>query len=118
MAAPTGFRASASLETRTEVATGIRQQYVDRIPVIVECAFDRTGTQIPEWKKTLAPLDISLGKFISEMRKAMKIPSAYDLSVLTLAGLVAPTANSLIGDIDAKCRDTDEFLYLTLTRNP
>lgn len=50
----------------------IREQYADRVPVIVER--NPTSRNLPDIdkKKFLAPADITVAKFISEIRKHIR----------------------------------------------
>jgi GABA(A) receptor-associated protein len=57
-------------ESRVEVSGKMREQYPDRIPVIVER--DPKARIADIKKKFLAPADITMAKFISEIRKHIK----------------------------------------------
>merc|ERR1712232_1135224 len=100
--------AENSFESRRDVAAKIRKQYPDRIPVIVE---RDPKSRIPdiEKKKFLAPADISVAKFISEIRKHIKLSRSETLFVF-VNGNVLPQPNITMTQLYSQSKDEDGFL--------
>jgi len=101
-----------SLETRQEVATKIRDRYPDRIPVIVEKAPNTNAPDILK-KKYLVPQDLTMGKFMFEIRKHMPKLRSEDSIFLFVQKSILPPPYSLISAIYEKHKDVDGFLYIT-----
>lgn len=100
----------SALEKRKEVAEKIRQKYPDRIPVIVEKAPKSDAPDIDK-KKYLVPADITVGKFVYEIRKHMKLNPEQAI-FLFVNDTLPPTA-ALMSQIYGKNKDEDGFLYVT-----
>ena len=97
-------------DKRKEVAEKIRSKYPDRIPVIVEKAPKSDAPDIDK-KKYLVPADITVGKFVYEIRKHMKLNPEQAI-FLFVNDTLPPTA-ALMSQIYEKNRDEDGFLYVT-----
>jgi GABA(A) receptor-associated protein len=97
-------------EKRKEVADRIKSKYPDRIPVIVEKAPKSDAPDIDK-KKYLVPADITVGKFVFEIRKHMKL-SPEKAIFLFVNNTLPPTAD-LIANIYERYKDEDGFLYIT-----
>mmetsp|Transcript_137438 Transcript_137438/g.194488 ORF Transcript_137438/g.194488 Transcript_137438/m.194488 type:complete len:119 (+) Transcript_137438:91-447(+) len=104
------FKAQNSFENRRDVSQKIRVQYPDRIPVIVE---RDPKARIPDIdkKKFLAPADITVAKFINEIRKHIKLGRQESLFVF-VANNVMPQPNSTMNQVYAQHADEDGFLYV------
>merc|ERR1712232_374552 len=110
MPATSTFKADHSFDKRQEVASKIRSKYPDRIPVIVEKAAKSNAPDIDK-KKFLVPGDISVGKFVYEIRKHMKLNPEQAI-FLFVNDTLPPTA-ALMSFIYDKHKDEDGFLYVT-----
>ena len=88
----------------------IVEQYPDRVPVIVERDPKARIADIDK-KKFLAPADISVAKFISEIRKHIKLGRQESLFVF-VANNVMPQPNATMAQIYAQYQDSDGFLYI------
>eukprot|EP00005_Dracoamoeba_jomungandri_P001193 CAMPEP_0174249860 /NCGR_PEP_ID=MMETSP0439-20130205/199_1 /TAXON_ID=0 /ORGANISM="Stereomyxa ramosa, Strain Chinc5" /LENGTH=119 /DNA_ID=CAMNT_0015329785 /DNA_START=67 /DNA_END=426 /DNA_ORIENTATION=+ len=110
MSATKSFKEQHTLEKRMEVAKRIREKYPDRIPVIVEKAPKSDAPDIDK-KKFLVPSDITVGKFVYEIRKHMKL-SPEKAIFLFVNNVLPPTAQDMYY-IYAKYKDEDGFLYIT-----
>jgi len=106
----TPFKVDHPLEKRREVADRIKSKYPDRIPVIVEKAPKSDAPDIDK-KKYLVPGDITVGKFVYEIRKHMKL-SPEKAIFLFVNNTLPPTA-ALMSSIYERNRDEDGFLYIT-----
>eukprot|EP00168_Porphyra_purpurea_P017102 TRINITY_DN5776_c0_g1_i1.p2 TRINITY_DN5776_c0_g1~~TRINITY_DN5776_c0_g1_i1.p2 ORF type:complete len:119 (+),score=31.67 TRINITY_DN5776_c0_g1_i1:79-435(+) len=105
------FKQEHDPERRKEVAARIRQKYPDRIPVIVEKAPKSDAPEIDK-KKYLVPADITVGKFVYEIRKHMKLSPEKAIFLFVNNGVLPPTA-ALMADIYERYKDEDGFLYIT-----
>jgi len=105
------FKNDHPLEKRREVAERIRSKYQDRIPVIVEKA-PRSDAPDIDKKKYLVPADITVGKFVYEIRKHMNKVNAEKAIYLFVNNTIPPTA-ALISQIYERYKDEDGFLYIT-----
>lgn len=106
------FKQIHCFEKRKDVADRIRSKYPDRIPIIVEAA---PNCRLPplEKKKFLVPEEITLGKFICEIRKHIKLEPSQAIFLFINNNLL-PTSLPL-RSIDCRYRDLDGFVYLTYT---
>jgi len=105
------FKAEHSLEKRVEVSSKIKQKYPDRVPVIVERAA-KSDAPLVEKKKFLVPTDITVGKFVYEIRKHMPSLKPED-SIFLFVNDVLPPSAALVSTIYEKHKDEDGFLYIT-----
>lgn len=105
------FKDLNTFEQRRDVAAKIVEQYPDRVPVIVERDPKSRMADIDK-KKFLAPADITVAKFISEIRKHIKLNRQESLFVF-VAKNVMPQPNSTMSQIYAQHKDADGFLYVT-----
>ena len=104
------FKQEHPLEKRKEVADRIRQKYSDRIPVIVEKAPKSDAPDIDK-KKYLVPADITVGKFVYEIRKHMKL--SPEKAIFLFVNNVLPPTAALMSQIYDRYKDEDGFLYIT-----
>jgi len=106
----TSFKVDHPLEKRKEVADRIRSKYPDRIPVIVEKAAKSDAPDI-EKKKYLVPSDITVGKFVYEIRKHMKL--SPEKAIFLFVNNTLPPTGALVASIYERYKDEDGFLYFT-----
>ncbi|KYQ91116.1 autophagy protein 8 [Tieghemostelium lacteum] len=111
MVQQSNFKTDHPFEKRKEVAERIRGKYQDRIPVIVEKA-PRSDAPDIDKKKYLVPSDITVGKFVYEIRKHMNKVNAEKAIYLFVNNTIPPTA-ALISQIYERYKDEDGFLYIT-----
>jgi GABA(A) receptor-associated protein len=107
----TRFKAQNTYETRKEVSAKIREEYSNRCPVIVELDPRATRNVWIKKKKFLAPLDMSLGKFMLEVRKVIVIGRQEPLAVMVESGQMI-SGDSKMGDLYERFKDPDGFLYI------
>lgn len=107
-----GFKSENSFDYRVATSSKIRARYPDRIPVIVERA--KKAGDAPEIEKTkfLVPHDITVGKFMHDLRKHMTTLAPQKTIYLFVNNSLPPTA-SLMSAIYADYHDKDGFLYIT-----
>merc|ERR1712125_54542 len=99
-----------ALDKRMQVSKRIREKYSDRIPVIVEKAAKSDVPDIDK-KKYLVPSDITVGKFVYEIRKHMKL--SPEKAIFLFVNNVLPPTAELMSHIYDKYKDEDGFLYIT-----
>lgn len=106
------FKNRFSHEQRKSEASRIRARYSDRVPIVVEVS---PKSSIPDIDKNkfLVPLDITVGQFLQVIRKRMVLNSSQ--GIFLFVNNTIPAMTSLIGEIYKEHKDTDEFLYFTLT---
>lgn len=107
------FKKNNSLEERKKLSSRIISKYPDRRPVIVEPQYKDKDPKINR-TKYLVPIELTMGKFISEIRKEMKIES--NQSLFFLINNILPPCNAMISLIYDKYKDPmDNFLYIKYT---
>ena len=104
------FKQDHTLDKRKEVADRIRSKYPDRIPCIVEKAPKSDAPDIDK-KKYLVPGDITVGKFVYEIRKHMQLPP--EKAIFLFVNNVLPPTAALMSQIYDRYKDEDGFLYIT-----
>merc|ERR1711943_2583 len=108
MASTKSFKQEHPFEKRAEVAARIREKYSDRIPVIVEKAPKSTAPDIDK-KKFLVPCEITVGKFVFEIRKHMRLSPEH--AIFLFVGNTLPPTAALMSHIYERYKDEDGFLY-------
>lgn len=108
------FKAQNTYETRKEVAAQLREQYPNRLPVIVELD-PKAQTIIGIIKKQwLAPPEATLDYFALQTRHVIQIGRQELLAFMVESGdLIMGTDN--MESIYKRFRDPDGFLYLNFT---
>eukprot|EP01103_Thecamoeba_quadrilineata_P019268 TRINITY_DN7720_c0_g1_i1.p1 TRINITY_DN7720_c0_g1~~TRINITY_DN7720_c0_g1_i1.p1 ORF type:complete len:134 (+),score=21.49 TRINITY_DN7720_c0_g1_i1:43-444(+) len=112
------FKERYNEEKRKRTAQQVISQYPDRIPVIVEKDPRSDVPEIPK-EKFLVPHNLTVGKFIIEIRSFMTELSpekaifiyAKESSHSKGKEILPPTVELMI-NVYNKCRDPDGFLYV------
>jgi len=104
------FKLTCPFEKRRQLSTKILATYPDRVPVIVERA-PKTTVPLIDRKKFLAPGDITVAKFISEIRKHIELSSDKSIFIFVGNNQMPPSA-SVMSQIYEKYADEDGFLYV------
>lgn len=107
------FKINHPFEKRIEVCSKILLKYPDRIPTIVEKANKSTDNIILRKKKFIVPRDITMGKFIVELRKHMSDLLPEESIFLFIQDALIPTTQNF-DQIYNKYKDEDGFLYIIL----
>ena len=97
-------------DDRVNEAMRILSKYPDRVPLIVERAPDSKLPEIDR-KKWLVPKDMTVGQWLSLLRRTISLKSSEGLFVL-VKNKLPPTA-SLMGEIYEDNKDEDCLLYWT-----
>eukprot|EP01101_Sappina_pedata_P004244 TRINITY_DN1765_c0_g1_i1.p2 TRINITY_DN1765_c0_g1~~TRINITY_DN1765_c0_g1_i1.p2 ORF type:complete len:125 (-),score=60.71 TRINITY_DN1765_c0_g1_i1:154-528(-) len=105
------WKAEHTFEKRKEVSSKILSKYYPhRIPVIVEKAPGKDAPDIDK-KKYLVPSDSTVGKFVSEIKKHMKISS--EKSIFLFVNNALPPNAVVMSQLYERYKDEDGFLYIT-----
>nr|GMC85222.1 autophagy-related protein 8F [Ipomoea batatas] len=108
--AKSSFKQQHEFEKRRVEATKIREQYPDKIPVIVERA-ERSDIPNIDKRKFLVPSDLTVGQFVFVIRKRIQLSS--EKAIFIFVDNVLPTTGALMSAIYEEKKDDDGFLYVT-----
>jgi len=108
------FKSENSLERRRQLAGKIRVLYPDRLPIIVEKGANSSVPDISK-KKFLAPADMAVSKFFTEVKKQLQMvgDNSSVAIFLFVNKAVLPPSALLMSQIYEKHKDEDGFLYIT-----
>lgn len=110
------FKKRFDQESRQKASANVMHKYPNKVPVIVEKNRSVKSADLPEIakQKYLVPIDATVGRFIHEIRKQIKLKSEQALFIFVDKDIL-PSASAEMGLIYQKYRDIDGFLYLTYT---
>lgn len=116
------FKSQHNLADRQKISNTIKAKYPDRIPVIVTQASKNDPTI--DKTKFLCPSEITMGKFIHEVRKHVAIASTEALFLFCVTGssgsngggTVLPPSTALISSLYDKHADEDGFIYFVYSK--
>ena len=98
------------VEARQNVSRKLRGKYPDRVPIIIRT--NPNGKQIQlDTFKFLTPKDITLARFLFELRSHVKSLSPHAAIYLLLEDGTLPPISSLLSSLDDKHKNVDGFLY-------
>lgn len=101
-----------SFERRKEVSQKLRTQHPDRVPVIINVD-PKCKTLKLDTNKYITPGDITLSKFLLELRRHIKTISPYTAIYLILENGTLPSLSTMMSTLDTKHRNSDGFLYFS-----
>ncbi|PRQ52781.1 putative autophagy protein Atg8 ubiquitin [Rosa chinensis] len=104
------YKLGIPLEQREAEAARIRENYPDRVPVIVERA-EKSDVPDIEKNKYLVPADITVGQFVFVIRKKIKLDP--DKAIFIFVKNILPPTAALMSAIYEENKDEDGFLYMT-----
>ena len=112
------FKERFTFEQRKTQAEKIRSQYDDKVLLILEPAPSSRRNKVTESfaaqkvkNKFIVPADKTVGEFMSDFRKTLKLDKTQAIYFLTAANTIPP-ANHTMSQIDNCHRDEDQFLYM------
>lgn len=112
-----GFKDESTFEKRFQLSEKIRQNYPDRIPVIVE-SYKKENLQLSNGRFLINDTD-TVHKLIYEVRKKIenlrKEEALFFFCCNNDKEFLAPATNT-IGQIYEKHKDNDGFLYFFITK--
>ena len=106
------FKKVHSFEERTSESEKIKKKYPERVPVIVEPANNSKLTKIDK-TKFLVPLDLTVGAFLSVIRKRIQL--GPEKALFVFINNILPCTSDSMSSIYEKHKDKDGFLYLVYT---
>ena len=106
------YKSRVPFENRKQESEKIKEQYNDRLPVIVEKS-PTGGKNLPEIdkKKYLVPEDLTVAQFLYVVRKRFKIDSTQAIFLFCNNNTLPVTSNSMKSLYDEQ-KDDDGFLYM------
>lgn len=103
------FKLQYTFEQRRQESTLILRKYSDRIPVILERAFDGHINEMDKYK-FLVPHDCSVAQFMWIIRKRTNLNP--NKSLYLFVNKTLPKACALMGELYQLYKDEDGFLYV------
>lgn len=103
------FKSDHPFEKRKDESSRIMAKYPDKLPVIVEKAYNTTVSDIDK-KKYLVPSDLTVGQFVYIVRRRISLPAEQAL-FLFIGNSLVPTSATMAATYEKK--DDDGFLYIT-----
>lgn len=99
------------LEKRKKVSEGILKRYSDRVPVILK----KYKPSDPDCEKCkyLVPDNLTIGKFMYEIRKNVKVTP--EQSIFLYIDNIHPPTSELVSNLYSKYKNEDGFLYIIYT---
>jgi GABA(A) receptor-associated protein len=107
------FKQDRNLEYRKTVAAEIKKLHPDRCPVVVEKSVEFGSIPSVEYKKFLVPSELTIAKFITEVRKYFGIDDASGIFFFIENKYSLISSGESIFSIYDKYKNEDGFLYLT-----
>tara|TARA_B110000483_G_C18038062_1_gene481449 strand:+ start:255 stop:593 length:339 start_codon:yes stop_codon:yes gene_type:complete len=98
-----------NFEKTLDETTKIRKKYPDRVPVYIKRAIGCEFSLIDK-NKFLVPNDLTIGSFITVIRKRIKLPPEKALFIFI--NNVLPPLTSLVISLYNDMKDRDGFLYI------
>lgn len=102
------FKRRYSLEARRSIVNQVIKKYPDRVPIIVMKG-DKRLPELPR-PKYIVPRDITLSKFIYEIRKNMYLRP--EQAIYLFVNNMLPPCNMMMGEIYDRWKDEDGLLYI------
>ena len=102
-----------SFDHRKHISENIKNRYPDRSPVILESE----DVELLQYKY-LAPDDITVGKFLFEIRKHSTLGKETAMFIFIIThngGKILPNQTSLISSVHRSYKHEDGFLYMQVT---
>lgn len=100
-----------SIDTRLELSKKIMESHPNRVPIIVT---KKKGGNVGEITKNkfIAPKDISIAKFMLEIRKHIQITPEHSIYIYVKNGIILQPSLMVL-DVYHRYRDVDGFLYVS-----
>jgi len=107
------FRKSLSFEDRFAKASGLIKKYPGYIPIICEKNQDSNGADL-EKKKYMVPGEITLGQFLTIVRKRIKLEQSQAIFIFVNGHIIS--SHEIISSVYQAHKDHDNFLYMTYSK--
>ncbi len=102
------YKDDRSFDERVNEAMRILSKYPERVPMIVEKAPDSNLPDIDR-KKWLVPKDMTVGQWLSLLRRTINLKASEGLFVMVNDKL--PTSSASISEVYEENKDDDCLLY-------
>jgi GABA(A) receptor-associated protein len=106
------FKKNHSFEDRCSESKKIRDKYSNRVPVIVEPS-DQSRLNKIDKTKFLVPEDLTVGNFLTVIRKRIQLTPEQALFVFV--NNILPCSSHTMGSVFNEYKDKDGFLYFVYT---
>lgn len=107
------FRNKHSLEDRIKESTRIKEKYPDKVPIIVTKSKSAQKNLVNiDRNKFLAPEDLTIGQFLTVIRKRINIAEAESIFLFIDDNTMPPSSSSLTM-VYNEHKNEDGFLYIT-----
>ena len=105
------FKQLHSFERRINESNRIRKLHPDRIPIVCEKAQNQNMLPSMEKTKYLVPFDITVGQFITVIRKRLSLKPEVSLMISIDDGIIPPPITTM-GALYEEHKYADGFLYI------
>ena len=105
------YKSKVPFEVRKQESEKIKEQYPDRLPVVVEKNVSCKTLPDIDKKKFLVPKDLTIAQFLYVVRKRLNIDSSQAIFLFSPKNTL-PTGSQDISTIYDELSDEDGFLYL------
>jgi GABA(A) receptor-associated protein len=105
------YKSKVPFELRKQESERIKEQYPDRLPVVVEKNVTCKSLPNIDKKKFLVPKDLTIAQFLYVVRKRLNIDSTQAIFLFTKDNTL-PTGSQEVQSIYDELKDEDGFLYL------
>ena len=107
------FRNKHPFEDRLKESNRIKEKYAEKIPIIVTKS-NKANSNISniDKNKFLAPQELTIGQFLTVIRKRINIKDSESLFLFVNDNVLATTSSTL-STVYYEHKDEDGFLYIT-----
>lgn len=104
------FKTKLTFVERKKESSSIMEKYPDRVPIICERNPKDTRTPIIGRTKYLVPADLTVGQFLSVVRKYIKVND--NQAIFLFVNGYIPLTSQIIRNLYDYSKDEDGFLYI------
>lgn len=108
------FQKKKTLSDRTNDANRLKQAYPKRIPVICAVLPNAKSIISLDKEKYLVPKEMTMGQFLMELRKRIRLQPHQALFVFMENGLL-PLINKTLNELYQAHGNSDGFLYISIS---
>ena len=105
------YKSMVPFENRKHEADKIREQYPDRLPIIVQKSVENNSLPDIDKKKFLVPEDLTVAQFLYVIRKRMNIVSSQAIFLFCQDNTLPATSQNM-QVVYNESKDEDGFLYM------
>ncbi|PIN13583.1 Microtubule-associated anchor protein involved in autophagy and membrane trafficking [Handroanthus impetiginosus] len=108
--AKSSFKLDHSFEERQKESARVRENFPDRVPVVIEKA-QKSEVPAIDKKKYLVPAVVTVGQLVYVVRKRIKLSA--EKAIFIFVNDTLPPTSALMSAIYDEHKDEDGFLYMT-----